>query len=261
MLVPGSWWANTPATAAAIRSGATILQTTRYGVSWTMPRPFMTWRDLGLSQPDDIDGLAVDLEDQRILFSLRQPSSRNQLLFLYYGTDTGGPVPYSTPGGTPVSTAIGVIQNDDIDAICSMDPSVRAHGGQPNPFFFYMGAAGAPVLPGTPSISATAFRDFVNGSTTYMTYMVGYPPVTGPGPGLAAVFLTFGNTLSPVVQLGPVLLRSPAPLFVGDPKRYGLVVPANLNLSLHGIPLVFHWFAVNAAGTELAEAWPVHVNL
>lgn len=258
-LVPGFWWSNSPTSAAAIRSGATILAVSRFGATWRPPQPFMTWRDLGLQQGDDIDGLAVDLEDQRILFSLRQPTTRSQLMFLYYGTDQAVPVPYTEPGGaSQVSTSVGVVQTDDIDAICSMDPSVRQHGGTPNAFYYFMGYWRSQVLPPTPSIGASAFRDYIGGNTVYTTYMYGYPPLTGPGPGVAALFLTFGNSLV-IYPLGGLQLRSPAPLFVGDPKRYGLTVPAVLSLT--GVDVTFRWFAADAGATELAEAWPVRVRL
>lgn len=248
-----SWFANTPP------SGATILATTQTRTGgWSAPRVFMTFRDLGLVQGDDVDGLAIDLDNQRILFSLRG-GSLDQIMFLYYGTDVAVPVPYTEPNNTPVSTSIGVLQNDDVDAICSMDPSIRSRGNQLNPMFFFMGTPRPQALPPTPAIAATAFRDYLGGNIYMTTYMVGFPPAAGPAPGLAAVFLTFGNTLSPLYPLGPALLRNPTPIWTGDPKRLALPVPAALSLS--AAVITFRWFTADAATLELAEAWPVQVRL
>lgn len=261
LAVPGvaGWFGSTPP------SGATILEV-RFTAAggWSCPRVWMTFRDLGLRQEDDIDGLAIDLLRQRILLSVRNPAQRvpplDPILFVYYGTDLAAPVPYAKQDGTPVSSEVGLLQNDDVDAICSMDPSVRVTGGPQAPAWWFSGVPRQPVLAATPTIHASAFRNFDRATNrmVFDTWMVGWPPVGGAAPGLAAVFLTFGNSLQ-LFPLAPLYLRTVPTTFAGGPLHYGLEVP--LNFSLTGIDATFRWLAADSRALVLAEAWPIGVNL
>lgn len=256
--VPCAWWGNTPP------SGATILKVSLLPTgAWGCPTPFKTFRDLALQQGEDLDALAVDLANQRILFSTKT-AGRDEILFLYCGTDSGTPVPYENPSGNPVSLEIGLGGSDGVDAICAMDPTLRQTGG-PNPFHFFVGTPRPglmprpPFLEPAPTLSASAFRNFVNGSTRLDTWMVGWP-ATGQGQGVAAVFLTFEDTLFPIFGLGPPFLRNHLnPVFAGDPQHFGLVVPPNL--SLINVRVTFRWFALGMGAGQAAEAWPVRTEL
>ena len=88
------------------RYPATILQTTLEPTGrWGRPRPFLTFRDLRLLAPgEDLDALAVDLPNQRLLFSTKS-ATLDEIQFFYFGTDMGNPMPYEDQNGTPVSTS------------------------------------------------------------------------------------------------------------------------------------------------------------
>jgi hypothetical protein len=159
-----------------------------------------------------------------------------------------------------VSSSIGLVQNDGVDAICAMDPSVRAHpSGALNAQFFYLGTPRGPALLPAATLHGSACRGFTGGVTWARTWINGWPPLTGPGPGFAAVFLTFGDSLAPVFALGPAFVRDPTPLFAGDPQAFQLPIPGNI--ALGSTPVTLRWFAVDAGFVELAEAWPVRLEL
>lgn len=258
--VPVQWWGNQPP------SGASILRVQFIQATWTCPQVWRSFRDLGLAQGEDITGLAIDLSNQRILFSTRT-ATRDPLQFVYYGTDLVAPMDYKEPGGaTPVSSSIGLGVNDGVDAICSMDPSIRQAGpAGTNPLLFYCGYPIPPFFGPTAPLNASAWRNYSTVPAppvlVYDTYMTGWPPVSGRGPGFAAVLLTFGNATSPAFSLAPLFVRNPANPFAGDPQHYALRVPLGFSLVGGGTVVTFRWFAVNSAFTELAEAWPTQVRI
>lgn len=255
-LVPVAWWGISPPPDA--RSGATILFVeARPGAAWSQPAIWKTPRELGLLPSDDIDGLAIDEIDQRIVLSTRTPALA-PLLFLYYGTDGPVPVPLATSDGTPVGLKIGLVQNDDVDAVCAMDPSVRSHGNEPNAQFLHLGTPRPPaLLPAT--LNGSACRGTANNTAVLHTWLTGWPPQTGPGPGLAALFLTFGDNLQPAFPLGPLFFRDATPVFAGDPQHHRVPIPAAIQPG--SLRVTLRWFAADAAFTELAEAWPVQVRV
>jgi hypothetical protein len=251
--------ANTP-------SGASILRTRRIGVTWTMPMVWMNHTDLGLLASDDIDALAIDKAGRKLLFSLRG-GSLDQIMFFSWPAGTFPlvqvpPVPYVQANGTtPVSTSIGLLQNDDLDAICSMDPTTRGAVGGSNPLWFCVGAtrptatAFAPPEP----LWASAFRDHaaLPPGAVFDTWMVGWPPVAQRSPGLAVLAATIDDSLAPVFTLS-LQVRDDTSLN-GDPRHHRWRLPATTSLT--GLGLTFRWFAFATAAGELAEAWPVKVRL
>jgi hypothetical protein len=253
-LVPVSWWGG------SIPSGATVFVViSSSGIVWSPPQVWMTYAQLGLQTADDIDGLAIDLPDQRILFSLAG-TRLDQLQFGYYGTDVVVPQTLKDPDGTPVSTSIGLVQNDDVDAICAMDPSFRTHiSGVQNAQFFYFGTPRPPALLPVAALHGSACRGYSGGVVQAHMWTNGWPPVTGQVPGFAAVFLTFGNSLAPVFSLAPAFARDTTPLFVGDPQHFQLAIPGFVVLG--STPVTLRWFAADAGFTELAEGWPVRLEL
>jgi hypothetical protein len=266
---PSSWF--TYNGVATTPSGATILMVSRsvaFG-TFSPPRVFRPYFELGLGATEDIDGLAYDAAAQKLVYSTTG-TARDPFLFAYFGTDGANPVhePVKAPGpnppaGTPVSDAVGLGDNDDVDAICTLDPRIR-NGVYPatgDPFGISCGSP-RPGFFGVPALHASAYRRPDGGQTFYDTWMLGWPPLTGRGPGFAVAFLTFGDTSSPVLQASPVLLRAPLSPIPGDPKTYSLPLPPGpAGLALTGLPVTLRWFATDDAFTELAEAWPVKVFL
>ncbi len=258
-LVPSAWWGGL---AATLPSGATILQVTKATPSapWTAPSVWKHWFELGLLQSEDIDGLAVDIARERVLFSCTGNSQPNQFMVLDYGTDGGPPTPQvaKKPDATPVSTAVGAASNDDVDAICTLDPQT---GTLPPPYpdDDFGSSCGTPEngLLGVPSVHASAYRRF-GGGRFFDATIVGWPPVTGITPGIAALFVTIGNDLT-LFPVGPIFLRDTTPTLPGDPITQPLPIPFGYALS--GFTLTFRWVAIDVGFTELAEAWPVKVIL
>ena len=265
--VPAFWWG--PGTITTLRSGATIFVTSRTtSGGWGQPTVFKHYYELGLLQNEDIDGLAYDEVRQTLLFSC-VGTTRDQFLFLDNVTDGGPPAPIplrttvQTPNGpvqTPVSTQVGKGQNDDVDAVCTLDPGILTNNLPPSGGDDFGSSCGAPRpgLLGVPTVHASAFRRFQAGQVFYDTWMVGWPPVAGPAPGFAALFVTVGNNPT-LIPAGPILLRDSTPTMPGDPQSYALVVPPAFALS--NTVLTFRWVALDFATAELAEAWPVQVFL
>ena len=244
-------------------SGATVLVTRQpAGVPvWTQPEVYRTFSALGLQQADDIDALAVDATSNQLIISC-VGQAYDQLLFIDATTD-GTPRPIKKPGGIPVSTAIGSAGNDDIDAVCTLDPQVRitGSGSQWVPDDF-----GASC--GTPStghqthiypvgMQAAAFRRYAGGQSHYDSWMIGWPPNTGRGPGWAILGLTFGETTQPRSTVA-ILPRDPLRTN-GDPQFFSQAIPPSFVLI--GVPIMFRWFATDAGGSEISQAWPIKVFL
>lgn len=258
-IVPAAWWG--PGVLSQLRSGATIFVVTRQTPTapWSAPAVWKHYHELGLGQDEDIDGLAVDRLRSRVLFSCTG-TLRDQFLVLN-GISLVGPVPVParTATGTPISQVVQVAQNDDVDAVCTLDPRVLSSGPPPagDDFGNSCGTPRAGLL-GVPSVHASAARRYVGGLNRFFdTWMVGWPPVTGQGAGGAALFVTIGN--DPTLLPATFLLRNPTSSVPGDPLQWSLGIPPTF--ALQGLELTFRWVAVDAAWSELAEARPVMVRL
>lgn len=149
--------------------------------------------------------------------------------------------------------------SDDVDAICASDPSVRANGGSPNAFFFHCGTPRPTALGPVGSMNGSACRDYVGNQVLVHTWLTGWPPQTGQGPGFAVLFLSFGTNTTPAFPMGPLFVRNPANPVDGDPQQFTIPIPANITLG--STPVTLRWFATDAGFTELAEAWPVFVRI
>jgi hypothetical protein len=252
--VPATWWGS------AGPSGATILQMTwdPRGRRWSCPRPFMIYKDLGLNRDEEVDALALDIGERRMLFSTKT-ATRNPILFLYFGAlAAAAAVPYSTADGTAVSDEIGLITpQDDVDAICALDPVIRASNFA-NPLFYTVGTPRARTLPGPLRINASAIRDY-SGPTgpMFKTYLTGWP-ATGIGPGFAMLFISPPDSFDPLLFVG-MQARNPASTFCGDPREFVLKIPPAI--SMDSIPVNLRWFAFDAALTTVAEAHPQLIRL
>ena len=255
--IPVAWWGP-----GGLPSGATILCVTRAmpTAAWSVPTVYAHFFQLGLQQNEDIDALAIDAPTQKVLFSC-VGNTRDQLLFVDLSAGLSvTPMPVRQANGSPVSTALGKGGNDDVDAVCVLDPTINTLGMLAAGGDEFGSSCGLPTpgLLGVPSVHASAFRRTSGGQTFFDTWMVGWPPITGVTPGLAALFVTIGNdpTLFPV---GPIQLRNTALAATGDPLTYSLPMP--LGYALSGQRITFRWVAIDAAFTEIAEAWPVQVFL
>lgn len=263
--VPAAWW-TTLGGQTTLPSGASILCTRRvpFGalLIWTEPRVFLRYDELGLGQNEDVDALAVDTATDRVLYSV-EGTLRDQFLFCYFGTDDGAAppaTPVTTPLGTAVSTKVGKASLDDVDAVCTLDPRIGSIGLPPVGGDDFGSSCGFPRdgLLGTPSINGSAYRRYQGGAIHCDTFLVGWPPLGGAGPGFAAAFLTTGNALDPIL-IGGLHLRNPGNPIPGDPQTESFVVPPAVSLS--NLDVTCRWFAIDAGTGELAEAWPSRIFL
>ena len=261
--VPASWWLW--AGGATLPSGATILRTlkTSHASAWSPPHVFVPYTQLGLGQNEDIDALAYDDVRQKLLLST-VGTARDQLLVFDLGSDGGAGMAMLQDAKLPdgvskVSEHIGKAENDDVDAVCTLDPQIRTVGSPAPEGDDFGSSCGSPRqgLLGVPQVHASAHRRRAGAQTFYDTWLMGWPPVTGEGPGLAALFLTF----DPDLTLHPysIQLRDPLAPVPGDPRQYSLLVPPALELT--GFSFTFRWVALDLAVTEIAEAWPLQVFL
>jgi hypothetical protein len=252
--VPASWWAGTTP------SGATIFQVvwSASNASWSCPRVWKTWSDLGLLAHEDLDALAVDMRNERILFSTTT-RTRDPILFLYCGTDLANPVPYSDAQGVPVSDQAGLINDDDIDAICALDPSVRASSTGLNAFGFAMGTP-LPKLGLFPAadVASSAFRVFDGGVDAWRAFVSGWPAGAERMPGVAVLLLSIPQG-PPGFLAVAVVPRDPADPVCGAPESATIAVPPAVDLT--GTQVDLHWFVADQGVQAVGEAWPIRVRL
>ncbi len=258
-LVPPAWWGGVGPT---LPSGATILCVSKASASapWTQPTVWKHWFELGLLQNDDIDGLAVDIARSRVLFSCAGFTQVDQFMVVDLSTDGAPqPQPATKPGGQRVSTSVGAAGNDDVDAICTLDPQIGSSGNPPGGVDDFGSSCGTPRpgLLGVPSVHGAAYRRF-EGGRFFDATIVGWPPVLGAGPGYAALFATVGDAVD-LIPLGPVHVRNPASAIPGNPITWPWAIPPSYVLS--GQRITLRWAAADQALTEIAEAWPVQVWL
>ncbi len=252
--VPATWWGGTTP------SGATIFLAHFSAATgqWTCPRIWKSYAQLGLTAADDVDALAVDVRNQRVLLSTTS-HTRNPILFAFFGNDTLTLLPYEDVDTIPISDKIGLIGDDDIDAICAMDPSVRVTTtGGLNAFWYAMGTPVPKAYPFPASdVSASAFRTYDASGAGVRTIVSGWTP-SGPAAGFAVLFLS--SPTAPGTWLpGPILMRNPGDLVCGNPLAADLHIPASLALSADAVDL--RWFVADQAITEIAEAYPLRVRL
>ncbi len=183
-----TWWAGTSP------SGATILQTSWTGLSWTCPQPFVTFAQLGLAQDEDIDAIAIDRDragatHTMILSTDTSIVPRNPLLAVDISAIAAPTLPVfvytvEVDGVTgPVSSRLGLEGADDIDAVCLVDPATERMGMPQPPF---------PIpLPLTGTTNATAFGDCdAAGNRIVRTFISG--DTCSPGGTVSALFLNIG---------------------------------------------------------------------
>jgi hypothetical protein len=210
--VPNAWF-NPPFGLLEKRPGS-ILHTTWDDVSgtWSTPSVLLSNLELGLGPDEDLDALAVDELACTALFSVRRhaaspayPVSKQlQVAIWCSGTDAPGGVAvgdlHATDGSGSESVAgrMEIAVADDIDSVCTQDPSSQALTfdqlyGEP------MGA----FKPNHKTFSSSLFRDRANPVST-VTLMVEGLSITSPPQlfGLLVIFPDSVGMLEPLI-LGP----------------------------------------------------------
>ncbi len=251
-LVPVAWWGRT------LPSGATILCTTLTpSAGWSQPVVYRDYARIGLAVSEDLDALGLDLDNGRMLFSTKT-GSRDPILFQDVKVDLSTIETYADQNGGPVSADIGLLENDDVDAICSMDPAVRARplGGR-NATWHAIGTPLATPAPPAVVLTASAHRRAVGANDVFRTFAVGWPPNTGAGPGFAGLFLEIPNVPPGFALAG--FNRNPLDSFAGNPQCFDLVVPPVLALT--GSDLYLHWYAIDSGLTELVRGHKLVIHL
>ncbi len=265
--VPTAWWTN-PSDA----SGATILRSTWTGTTWSCPVTFKSWSDLGLLQTDDLDALAIDSEKELILFSTKRADLAWQLRIVDCSID--GPTTskeYKCPDGTSMTSKKGLqSDDDDIDALCALDPLVPLGQmgpvgmGQLNPIRAIMGAPEGDnpplVFPGVPrTLEGTGFMACPSGaspcgagSVEYKLYGWGWPGA-GPAPGAIVAFIT---SWGPPVSIGGTLTR-PNSGVCGDPWEVSLCVPNAVRFLCPEFEIEVTWLALQVTPLTFGQSYPI----
>jgi hypothetical protein len=258
--IPMSWTA-----VPALRSGASVFATTWSPVtaSWSTPVVFLTPASLGLASAEDVDALALDLQHGRVLFSTDGALSplRNQLLYSTLLSVSN--VPYTLPGGAPVTSAIGLgALPDDIDGICALDPGDPTQPSQIR-LERMLGTISAPLLGTVPTqLQCAVYRrlDPTTLQEQFVTWMSGWPP-PGPGtPDLAVVGISIGSPSGPYATGAAFSRPNPASPFFpfqGHPERFRLTIPPAFSLT--GVPVFFVWGAFTSSAFDLS--CPVGIRL
>jgi hypothetical protein len=238
-LIPMAWTA-----VPALRSGATVFATTWSPVTstWSMP--------------------IVDLVHGLVLFStsklLPPPTGpRNPILLSVLGSGTHSI--YHLPGGSPISTEVGLgLGVDDIDGICSLDPGQNPTASQIR-LPFQLGTIGPALPTGLPTqLQASAWRHFDPATTTEVatTWMTGWPPPGTPQPSLAIVGGALGSSSGPYVVLSVFVRPQPSNPFAGHPEHFEQPIPNSI--SMLGTPLWFLWGALS--NTTFDVSHPVGIS-
>ncbi len=196
-------------------SGATILQTTWNGSSWSTPSVFLSYADLGLDECDDIDALSIDRDregaNHHMLYSktlATTGSGESQVMFV----DLESSLPHTavsygirqSPGGPiiPIVNRLDIdLSTDDVDAMCNLDPGERI---------------ARPQTPAGSGVESSAFRYYDEGlgMVCVQTHVIGYPPngllATGSGltrtTGSESVSLGGGCQTSGPFDFDPITL-------------------------------------------------------
>ncbi len=248
--VPAAWWGGT------VPSGATVFWTEWTGAAWATPSVFLTPANLGLSDAEEVDAIAIDLGSSlaagggsgELLFSTASPG-RDPILFGKGFTFPGLPMPpvllirdYREADGRKVSDRIGLVSVDDVDAICSVDP------GRRQVMRLLMGTPEATRTPPNfqTRIAASVFREAgpsPSSGARLISTMAGWPS-SGRGPGFAGCDLA---VLAPVGWF-PVSPTSNPQRDPTDPRGGGpehLVVPIPNQPLPFPAPVWFWWGAVD----------------
>ncbi|MCA8942507.1 MAG: hypothetical protein KDB80_08130 [Planctomycetes bacterium] len=261
---PPFWFSGTP------NSSASILRVDWQPsvLSWGCPTLFKPYFDLGLSINDDIDALAIDIERARIVFSTTN-LARDQLEFVPCVQDnpTPKPVKETQPDGTEkkVTEKMGLLDDDDVDGVCGIDPSIRrrtgALGTAINTMFYAIGTPTAPVFPPADTLQASAIRVDSPLGPAFYSQIVGWPPVTGQGPGIALLTFSPAGTLNPLFAIDGGFRNDVMPIHCGDPYGVRWLFPPNWVLHMPTLEFDLRWFVANVALTELRDAHPLRIRL
>ena len=251
--VPAVWWGGTPRSAATIF----LVRENPFTGGFTCPRVWRRFDQLGLAQSEDIDALSYDKRQCKLLFSTKT-RGRNQILYLDPCLDGRGPnpVPVVDTSGTPITTNIGILEEDDVDAICTLDPSVRRGGGRVNNItYFTMGSPMDRLVRFPGRVDAGAFRHLEGVGDAYTTWLTGWTP-SGPQRGFGVLFANF--PAAPGLFVVDVVNRDPAALGCRGATRYRLPIPPALPPFTSTVDLI--WVAVTADFGEATDAWPIRIH-
>jgi hypothetical protein len=158
--VPSGWFGTTTPSPATIL----VTQWNRVTSSWSTPVVHIAYNNLGLAVDDDVDALAVDFDDEILLFSIAKTANSTldeQLQIAYWGShdsflgggtsaSTGNYVHDDGEGGTEsVVRTGGAGETDDVNLTCTIDPgemgdplslSISTPAGKVTPFKFIPGS-------------------------------------------------------------------------------------------------------------------------
>jgi hypothetical protein len=261
-MVPASWWLQDlgggPVPTAA--SAASVLRTTWNPITlaWSCPSVWRSHANLGLMPGENVDALAVDIQQGYVLFSTSAPSAGapNPLMFGNLATLPLTTSVFRYAGPVPVSSRLELeAGTGDVDGICPLDPGGNPQRSSVDPLREAYGRLELPFLPVTNAPAVAAYRVNRAGQDVLRTLTVG-----GPRPGFGFLFF------SPPPPLHQPQFWLPTPVILvsgtggtgaqGQPTVLDLQVPPGTH---GGISL--HWVDFNQTFTQFVLSYPVTVNL
>jgi hypothetical protein len=257
--VPSAWFdCGLPSSASILMTQWIVNLADPKGGSWTTPRVHIPYDELGLLVEDDIDALAVDRTDCKLLFSIRGDLGAplvQQLQIASWPCDAVncaemiGEVKrgiYMVPAGTgdgdePLVGRLRISSDDDVDTACVIDPGDQAA---------YMARAfGVPL--GKPSffktLNAGLFRDDDDPAGPAITLTVSNLPVV---PLLPYDVVEAWALLPPLMPIRVFL----APVGFPGTETYQLSLAAPALATAYGLQLQMFWVLREIGGTHKRES-------
>lgn len=255
--VPAIWFGGSTPSSATVLKRRWLLTPTPH---WGPVQVHLTYLQLGLTEFDDIDALAVDEDAGLMLFSLTptpmQPvvSPGQQLMIACWTCGPDGPVraeTYKKLDGTEVAGETGQGSTGEIDATCSVDPALFAQSmpspaGCPPGFGITLTQSLFRTCPSSSSVGsiATTVGSLpATGTSAIVVLLVGLP---GPGGSLTQNPFTESLFLLPADGQGG-----------GRAIRYLFEKP--FLTQTYGVPLDFLWAALVQGSIEFSPGMRIRV--
>ena len=260
-IVPPSWWAgSTP-------SSATVLETTWSPAGgWALPTPSidLEYGDLGLAPLDEIDGLSVDRDGCKAIFSFRlfageTPPAGTQLRFVnrcFPGDNVAVYVgDYMATPSIPMVDEIG-IGSADVSSLCEVDPLSFAAVSPNQHHFGWIPDRPLLVVPRT--LEAQSYRGCVRGSPTDASIdltVTGWPP---GGQDIGFLVLGIPNLMTGLADPLFAIPRCASGPDFGDPQRLSIPLPAPMLLN---VGVFVQWFGVSLTNGTIGSSYPLRIIL
>ena len=234
-----------------VRSWSTATKT------WSSPGIFLTYTSLGLIAPDAIDGLAVNPEGSKVLFSIVKSATSSPVSQLRYARITGTGVSvfdYEYNNGfttSPIGNELGIETDGDLKEICIVDPKIYSWINQAAQPGFGQHLFSGPSIPPTSALfpvtlGGAIYRSYdATRAPTIDSWMTGWAPNGPVGSAFFLIEIPPTNSLQFVAISVP---RSGSGRFPGNPVHVELALPAPYDKVFQSSTMRAMWVALSGSG-------------